>query len=213
VLQTQLELAASRPRSVEEYQQTLSTCLRATERMRSLVDSLLLLARADAGRLELDKKPVNLNRSAEEALEQIRPLAESAGVSLAADLPSEAVFVSGDAPLLTRVMANLLANSVQHSPRGSSVEISIRSEEDKATNKPLAMLTIADRGSGIPLAKQPQVFERFFRADPSRNRQSGGNGLGLSICKSIVAAHDGSITFRSQPNVHTEFVVQLPIAS
>jgi two-component system, OmpR family, sensor kinase len=135
VLQTQLELAASRPRTVEEYQHTLATCLRATERMRSLVDSLLLLARADAGRLELTKKPVNLNRVAEEAVEQIRPLADAASVTIACHLPAESIFVAGDLPLLTRVAANLLANAVQHSPTGSAVEISIRTEEDKSTGK------------------------------------------------------------------------------
>jgi heavy metal sensor kinase len=210
VLQTQLELATSRPRSLTEYQQTLATCLRATERMRSLVDSLLLLARADAGRLELDMNPVNLNRTAEEAIEQVRSLAEAAGVSLVADLPAESVFVRGDLPLLTRVAANLLTNAIQHSPRGSSVELSIRTQEDKATNKPLAVLTVADHGSGIPEGKQSQVFERFFRADPSRNRQSGGNGLGLSICKGIVAAHEGTITFRSESGKQTEFSMQLP---
>jgi two-component system OmpR family sensor kinase len=213
VLQTQLELAAARPRSVEEYQATLATCLRATERMRSLVDGLLMLARADAGRLELTKKPVNLAAVADEAVEQIRSLAEQAGVAIVRDLPAEPVLVLADVSLLVRVAANLLANAVQHSPRNSSVEISVRRQTDKATGQEQAILTVADHGSGISVDKQPQVFERFFRADPSRNRTSGGNGLGLSICRSLVSAHQGEIKFRSVPGVQTEFTVQLPVVS
>ncbi|WP_254509120.1 sensor histidine kinase [Anatilimnocola floriformis] len=210
VLQSQLELAAARPRSVEEYQATLAKCLRATERMRSLVDGLLMLARADAGRLELTKHRLNLNLVAEEAVEQVRALGEQAGVAIVRDLPQEAVFAHGDVSLLTRVAANLLANAVQHSVRDSSVEISVRTKIDKATGQEVAVLTVADHGCGIPLEKQGQVFERFFRADPSRNRASGGNGLGLSICRSLVAAHGGKISFASTPGQQTEFTVQLP---
>jgi two-component system OmpR family sensor kinase len=213
VLQTQLELAAARPRTVEEYQNTLATCLRATERMRSLVDGLLMLARADAGRLELTKKPVNLVAVAEEAVEQIRPLADQAGVAIVRDLSAEPVKVLGDVSLLIRVAANLLANAVQHSHRNASVEISVRTQIDKATGREEAVLTVADHGSGIPVDKQARVFERFFRADPSRNRASGGNGLGLSICRSLIAAHDGSINFQSVPGVQTEFVVHLPVVT
>ena len=213
VLQSHLELAASRPRTVEDYQTTLATCLRATQRMRSLVDGLLLLAQADAGRLELTKRPINLAAVALEAIEQVHVLADQAGVAIVRDLPHEAVLVRGDVSLLARVAANLLANAVQHSPRDSSVTISVRTRIDKETSKEYALLTVADHGSGIPLEKQNQVFERFFRADASRNRASGGNGLGLSICRSLVAAHGGTISFRSVPGVRTEFVVQLPTSS
>jgi heavy metal sensor kinase len=213
VLQSQLELAASRPRSAEEYQQTLATCLRATERMRSLVDGLLMLARADAGRLELTKQPVNLVHVADDAVEQIRSLADQAGVAIVRDYSSEPVRVLGDSTLLTRIAANLLANAVQHSHRGTSVEIAVRTKQDKETGQALAILLVADHGSGIPLDKQAQVFERFFRADPSRNRASGGNGLGLSICRSLVETHQGTITFRSKPGVQTEFEVRLPALS
>ena len=212
VLQSQLELAAARPRSVEEYQATLAKCLRATERMRSLVDGLLMLARADGGRLEITKQRLNLSAVADEAVEQIRQLAEQAGVALVRDLPNERVMIQGDVSLLTRVAANLLANAVQHSARDSSVEISVRTMIDKDSSQEVAILTVADHGVGIPLDKQPQVFERFFRADPSRNRASGGNGLGLSICRSLVTAHGGTINFRSTPGVQTEFSVQLPVA-
>ncbi len=213
VLQSQLELAAARPRTAEEYQTTLGTCLRATERMRSLVDGLLLLARADAGRLELSKRPVNLAAVAEEAVEQIRPLAEQAGVAIVCDFEGTPVNVLGDVSLLVRVAANLLANAVQHSQRNASVEISVRTQIDKQTGLERAVLAVADHGGGIPLDKQPQVFERFFRADSSRNRASGGNGLGLSICRSLVAAHEGEISFQSVPGVQTEFAVELAVAT
>ena len=100
VLQSQLELAAARPRSPEEYQATLATCLRATQRMRSLVDSLLTLARADAGHLELVRQPVDLVAAAADACEQVRDLASQAGVSIVRDCPAEPVVVHGDAAIL-----------------------------------------------------------------------------------------------------------------
>lgn len=210
VLQSQLELSASRPRSAEEYQQTLATCLRATERMRSLVDGLLMLARADVGRLDLTKQAVDLKQIADDACEQIKPLADQAGVAVVRDYSADPVRVLGDSTLLTRVAVNLLANAVQHSQRGASVEIGIHTKQDKETGQTVAVMIVADHGTGIPLEKQARVFERFFRADPSRNRASGGNGLGLSICRSLVEVHQGTITFRSNPGVQTEFEVRLP---
>jgi len=211
VLQSQLELAANRPRTVEEYQQTLATCLKATERMRSLVEGLLMLGRADAGHLELAMKPLNLGAIAEEAIEQIRPQADAAGVAIVGRIPRLPVLVSGDPALLTRVVANLIANAVQHSLRGSSVEVSVTDSHEPASQPNTAVLAVADHGSGIPLDKQSQVFERFFRADASRSRNSGGNGLGLSICQSLVRTHRGTIDFQSTPGVQTEFFVRLPL--
>jgi heavy metal sensor kinase len=207
VLYSQVELALSRPRSADEYQEALKRCLNAASRMRGLVDGLLTLARADSGRLDLERRPLDLRHLAEEIVEQHRPDAERAGIDLRAELSDRKVEITGDATFLTRVIENLVTNALRHTPKGGSVSVCVTAEKESA------VLCVADTGSGIPLEDQPRIFERFFRADQARSRSSGGNGLGLAICKSVVEAHGGTIRFASQPGVQTEFVVSLPRAS
>ena len=207
VLHAQVELALSRPRSPEEYEEALERCRNATVRMRGLIDGLLMLARADAGKLDLDRQPLDLGHLAAEAIEQLQPAAKRAEIALTVESLDQPLMVAGDATFLGRVIENLVTNALRHTPKGGSVAVSVSAAEQMAT------LRVTDTGSGIPLADQPRIFERFFRADQARSRASGGNGLGLAICKSIVDAHGGTINFTSEPGVQTEFVVTLPISN
>jgi heavy metal sensor kinase len=204
VLYSHAELALSRPRSVEEYRDALKRSLHAATRMRALVDGLLTLARADAGKLDLSRKPVDLGRLAEEVVDQYGPQAERAKVQLSAEVPDRPVLVSGDAPLLSRVAENLVANALRHVPPGGRVTVATAAKGERA------ILTVSDTGSGIRAEDRPRIFERFYRADKARSRASGGSGLGLAICKSLVEAHGGTIRFTSNPAVETTFVVELP---
>jgi two-component system, OmpR family, sensor kinase len=204
VLHSQLELALARPRTPEEYEEALERCRNATSRMRGLVDGLLMLARADAGKLAIDRQPLDLRELVEEIVNHPQPAARKSEVALTFAAPEQSVMVAGHATL-SRVLENLLSNALRHTPQGGSVTVSLTSADQAAT------LRVTDTGSGIPLADQPRIFERFFRADQARSRSSGGNGLGLAICKSIVEAHDGTIAFTSEPGVKTEFVVTLPM--
>jgi heavy metal sensor kinase len=203
LLHSQVELALSRPRSPEEYEEALERCRNATDRMRGLVDGLLMLARADAGKLAIDRHPLDLRQLAEEIVEHHRQAARRSGIELTIEGADQRVMVAGHATL-SRVLVNLVSNALRHTPNGGSVTVSLASADQTAT------LRVADTGSGIPLADQPRIFERFFRADQARSRTSGGNGLGLAICKSIVEAHGGTIGFTSEPDVQTEFVVTFP---
>jgi heavy metal sensor kinase len=205
VLHAQIELALSRTRAPEEYEEALERCRNATVRMRGLVDGLLMLARADAGKLDLDRQPLDLGHLAASVVEQHHPTAKRGDIELTIESPDQPLIVAGDATFLSRVIENLVTNALRHTPQGGSVTVAISSAEN------WAMLRVRDTGSGIPLADQPRIFERFFRADQARSRNSGGNGLGLAICKSIVEAHDGTIAFASEPGVRTEFVVKLPL--
>jgi two-component system, OmpR family, sensor kinase len=207
VLYSHAELALARPRSEEDYRDTLKSCLNAAARMRALVDGLLTLARADAGRLDLARQPLDLCRVAEEAAEQYAQQANQAGVALAAEVPDRPVRVSGDAVFLARVAENLLANALRHTPAGGQVRVAVAEEKGRA------LLSVADTGSGIPTEDQPRIFERFFRVDKARSRASGGLGLGLAICKSLTEAHGGTIRFTSQPGQGTTFVVDLPLTA
>ena len=204
LLHTQIELALKRPRTVDEYREALETCRRASGRMRSLLDGLLTLARADAGHLALSLQPTNLNELVDEVSLLYRDDARQSHVILETTIPAASVMVQGDPVFLSRVLANLLTNALRHTPESGTIHISL------ATDTSDAILTVADSGCGIPEEDQPQIFERFFRVDRARSRSSGGNGLGLAICKSIVEAHAGTITFSSQADRGTTFVVRIP---
>lgn len=207
ILHSQIELTLKRPRTADEYREALETCRRASERMRSLLDGLLTLARADAGSLALAFLPVELNRLVEEAVAQYRDDAQREGVTLSMTLAPEPVVVNGDPAFLARVLANLLANAFRHTPAGGKVQVSLSIDSNRA------MLAVADTGSGIPLEDQSRIFERFFRVDKARSRASGGSGLGLAICKSVVESHAGTISFASDPGHGTTFTVTLPLTA
>jgi heavy metal sensor kinase len=204
ILRSQAELALSRPRGAAEYREALDTCLRASGRMAALVDGLLTLARADAGKLDLRRQPVDLEGVVRESVTLFGPLAQGKGVAVAARLgPAE---VTGDPLRLGQVVTNLLSNAVQYNHPGGEVLVELRSRNKEV------LLIVKDTGCGIPREDWPHLFERFYRVDKARSRASGGNGLGLAICKSIVEAHGGRIGFETEPGRGSTFWVRLPRA-
>jgi two-component system, OmpR family, sensor kinase len=170
-------------------------------RMGHLVEDLLLLARLDEGR-PLERRPVELVALAGEAAQTARTVAPEWPVTLTARRPVE---VTGDGPRLRQVLDNLLANVRAHTPAGTTTELGVTSDGDAA------LITCADNGPGLDAASTDRVFERFFRADPSRSRQHGGAGLGLSIVDSIVRAHGGTVTALPRAGGGVTFLVRLPL--
>jgi two-component system OmpR family sensor kinase len=203
VSQTQTALARERPAA--EYRQTLEACQRAAQRMRGLIESLLQLARLDAGQEQLRHDPFDLGRVARESVEILVPLAQQHEVKLITEL-SEAR-CRGDADRIGQVLVNLLTNAIHYTSRGGDVTVCTERDHD------FAVLKVADTGVGIPPEDLPLIFDRFYRVDPSRSRQKGGSGLGLAISKAIVSAHSGTIEAVSQPGKGTIFTVRLPAAS
>jgi two-component system sensor histidine kinase BaeS len=171
--------------------------------MKSLVESLLVLARADAGRLELHPTPFDLKPLAEECLQMAQPAAEERRITLSSDLVD--VTLNADRTRIAQLLTNLLGNAVRYNRDGGSVKLTIRSDGENVC------LSVADTGVGIAESDHPHVFERFFRADKARSREAGGSGLGLAICQSIVVAHGGTITFTCKADEGTTFIVRLPI--
>jgi two-component system OmpR family sensor kinase len=206
VIQSQMELALSRPRSPEAYQQTLEMCLKSSDRMSTLIDGLLLLARADAERLELRTSIIDLRDVIESATAELQTKAESAGVDLECMTPEEAVHISGDARFLIQIPLNFIDNAIQASSPNSRISVVLRIEHQHA------VFSVTDTGCGIAAEHRPFVFERFYRIDAGRSRKHGGSGLGLAICKSLVEAHEGTITCDSEPGKGTTFAVRLPLA-
>ena len=202
VILTQTQMTLGRERDAAGYKQTVEACQRAAQRMRKLIESLLELARFDAGQEILTRLRFNLAPTVSDCVALIQPLATERRVKITAQF--EPVEIKGDSERLAQVATNLLANAVQYNRPDGEVRVSL------ARQAGLAVLEIADSGVGIAPEDLPRVFERFFRADQSRT--GGGNaGLGLSICKAIVEAHGGTIEVSSQLNVGTKFVVRLPV--
>ena len=203
-----VEVALRRPRSLEEYRETLAAALTETERLSRMVAHLLTLSQADAGQFFLRREPCDLREIAAQAAAAHRVRAAEAGVSLHLS-GEDALEVHGDPDRLREVVDNLLDNALRYAPRGSAVEI-ISQEITSETQDGRRCLCIHDAGPGLTGAEQAQVFDRFYRADPSRARQSGGLGLGLSIARAIAEAHGGSITVWSEPGAGTAFTLCLP---
>jgi len=203
IIHSHAELALTRDRTAPEYKQAMETCLRAAKRTKSLVDALLVLARADAGKLDLKCERFDLREAADEALAMVTPRAQERNVTLETDLQS--VEVEADRTRILQLLTNLLVNAIQYNREGGRVTLTIGQEGLDA------VLKVEDTGVGIAAQDQPRVFERFFRADKARSREAGGSGLGLAICQSIVEAHHGSISFTSRPGEGTIFIVRLPL--
>jgi two-component system, OmpR family, sensor kinase len=203
VILAQTELALMRERSPGEYREALEACQRSGAQMKAVVNSLLELARLDAGDLDLKPTVIDLAEVLQAAVLFIKPLAEQRQATVLADL--ESVHAKADGDKLQQVATNLLTNAIKHNPEGGTVRVSLSSEGAEA------VIRVSDNGSGIPADVLPRVFERFVRADKARSRPEGSTGLGLSIVKAVVEAHGGTVTASSSESKGSEFVVRLPI--
>lgn len=204
VIVSQAELTLAKPRSNDEYRLALETCQRAGRRMRSLIDSLLLLARFDAGHPDLQRRALDLAEVANESVELLRPLADEKQITLCSE--TWPMPVVGDRDRLGQVVTNLLANAIRYNQEGGRVDVRVERVNGHA------IVSVSDNGIGIPAEELPHIFERFYQVDKARTRAEGGTGLGLAICQSVVEAHGGQITARSEPQHGTTLEVRLPLS-
>jgi two-component system, OmpR family, sensor kinase len=172
-------------------------------RMSALVDDMLLIARLDQGR-PLETKPVDLQAIARDAVDDARVVAPQRDITLQVSAP---IVVNGDDTRLRQVMGNLMRNALVHTPTGTPIEVAVTTEDT------VARVSVADHGPGLPSEDAHRIFEPFYRADPSRSRDSGGAGLGLSIVSAVVAAHGGRVKVRETSGGGATFEVELPLAS
>jgi len=161
------------------------------QRLARLTDDLLKLSRIEAGRLELESRPVSVAALVNGCVETARLKAESKGLRLTVGLPEDLPAVRGDAVQLGEVLQNLIDNALQYTPPGGRIDVTAYSNGHEV------IFTVADTGIGIPEADLERIFERFYRVDAARSREAGGTGLGLSIARHIVDAHGGRIWVES----------------
>ena len=176
-------------------------------RLNRLVDDLRTLSLADAGELPLVQRPVAPEELVERAVTIHSVQAQEKAVALQTHVTPNLPEVNVDSDRMAQVLDNLVGNALRYTPTGGAVNVSA------ARVNGSVQIQVQDSGQGIPAADLPHIFERFYRADKSRQRDGSGSGLGLAISKSIVEQHGGRISAASQPNHGTTFTIKLPIAS
>lgn len=198
------------PAEAERFAERLAAEIK---RLTELTNDLLTLSRleepeASASRPET---PVELRALAEAVVEEVRPEAEAKGHFLTQEVGAEGpLVVRGDEVALRTMLRNLLDNAIRYTEEGGRIRLVLRTETDDAA-RPWALVEVQDNGVGIPLADQKRIFERFYRVDKARSRQTGGTGLGLSIVKHVAERHGGRVEVRSTLGVGSTFTVWLPL--
>ncbi len=201
-LMVETEVALSRPRTVEEYRHLLESTMEDFERLSRMTESLLFLARADSSQSTLNYQRVNAIHELESVREFYEALAEEKGVTLrCAGVASLEV----DPMLFRRAVGNLVANAIRHTPREGVIEMSARTLAGGEVQ-----IKVSDTGSGIEKQHLGRIFDRFYRADSSRSQGGEGSGLGLSIIKSIMTLHGGSVEVESVPGAGTTVTLTFP---
>lgn len=191
-LMMQTQVALSHPRTEGEYQETLASNAEEFERLSIMIADMLFIARAEQGLIVPRRQPVNLALEVRNLIDFFDALAEEKGVRL---LWKGEGIVSGDALMLRRAIGNLLSNAIRHTPVGGEVRLILAPDERGEG----ISLTVENTGQPIPPEHLPKLFDRFYRADPSRHQEGEGTGLGLSIARSILRAHGGDLTVHSLP--------------
>jgi len=226
VLRGEIEVALRNRRDPAEYERVLWAVLEEVESMTRLVDDLLLLSRADAGALKLDSGPVELDRLVEDVAKEGEVLGRAKRVHVTIK-SLEPLVVRGDGPRLKQLLRNLVENAVKYTSPGGQVALALRAARPDGSDPdskfkiqnsklpeplgPWAELVVQDAGIGIAPEALLRIFERFYRVDPARSRETGGAGLGLCIAKTIAEAHGGAIEVQSAPGAGSTFTVRLPL--
>ena len=173
-----------------------------------LVEDLRTLANAEAGQLSLDRLPFDLVELCRHQVTAFQPQAHGKQIDLTLHTTGELITVRGDEQRLGQVLNNLLDNALRHTPAGGTVQVEL------ATTNGLVRLAVIDSGAGVPADALPHLFDRFYRAESSRNRLTGGSGLGLAIARQLVQAHGGRIWAESPASGQTQgsaFILELPL--
>ena len=206
-MRAQLETTLRQPRSPDELVDAVRGALRNAERLIRVSESLLTMARIDAGVLAIQSERIDVADLIEEAQARWQRHAQLAGVTLDQAVEGDGS-ASGDAILLGRLLDNLLGNAIRHTPSGGKVTLGMQ-----RPNPGVIELAISDSGSGIPEALAGTVFDRFTRAAPGPHGTEGGAGLGLALCAAIAKAHGGEIAIDQAFVTGTRITVQIPVTA
>ena len=197
------ELLLARPRIAPEYESAARVMDSELKKLSRIVDGLFTLSMADAGQLRIAPEPLYLEEVLEESCGLAAPLANHKQIRIERDLARDVLF-HGDATFLRQLFLIFLDNAIKYSASSTTVRVTLTKQDD-------VRIRFQDQGIGIAKQDLQRIFERFFRAAPSSETQSGG--LGLSIAQAIVQAHHGTIECESTPGIGSAFTIRLPIAA
>ena len=203
MLRAEIEVTLSRPRTEEQYRDSLASLLADANHMSGIVNRLLLVARSEAGALEVNSQPIDLADAVVEAVERSRPMAEQRQIEVSAQTP-ERCDTSGDAPMIRQLLDNILVNALRYTPEGGRVVVTATSDEL------FSSIVVDDTGPGIPLDQRAYVLEPFSRISKGPGENQGGAGLGLAMCVAIASAHGGGIEIADSPIGGARVTVRLP---
>ena len=185
-----------------EYRELLYSNLEEQERLSKMVNDMLWLAQNEQGLLKPVWEPLDLKREVGAVFEFFEALAEEKQIRLTVEGPPSTLV--GDQAMLRRALSNLIANAIRYTPVEEEIRVRVGSREDQSV-----LLSVENPGPNIPAEHLPRLFDRFYRVDPSRQREREGAGLGLAIVKSIIDAHEGNIEVTSERGV-TRFSIRFP---
>jgi len=207
IIRLAAENALRKTRSESDYRKALRQIQSESESMTQLIEDLLFLTRAEVHNSSMELAIVDLQAVVKTVCLDLNPLAEAKSITLTQDVPECPISVLGDFSALRRVLLILLDNAIKYTPEGGVVTVGLHEQSETA------VLTVEDTGIGIPEEAQNHVFQRFFRVDPSRNKESGGHGLGLAIAQTIVDQHQASLKLQSKSSGGCIFSVSLTVAA
>jgi two-component system phosphate regulon sensor histidine kinase PhoR len=208
-----VEALLDAPPRPEETRRFLEIIARHSSRMERLVKDLLRLARLDAGQEALETAPCSVEALFAGVIADLTPVIEGRDQEVDVQVAADAATVSGDPAKLHDVLRNLVENASNYSPEGSRIELSSEVESGGSgagANSGFVVVRVADRGPGIPESDLTRIFERFYRVDKDRSRESGGTGLGLSIVRHLVELHGGQVKVENRRDGGAMFTVRLP---
>jgi heavy metal sensor kinase len=197
------EMSLKETRTVAEYKEAMGSMLEEVDRLTNLVDTLLRLSHGDAGTVRLAREPVDLGQLTRDVVASLGILSEERNQKLRVDVTHNVV-VTADRLVLREAITNVVDNAIKYSPITSTIAIRVRVNGERAT------LEVADEGSGIAVEHRDRIFDRFFRVDEGRSRESGGTGLGLAIAKWAVDVNGGNISVESGATGGSVFRIVLP---
>jgi signal transduction histidine kinase len=199
------EMALRAPADPDRAREALADCVEETDRVLTMLNTLMDITEAESGMLALRREPVHLDAVVMRAVDLYREVADAKNVAVTVEAP--AVVVTGDQVRLEQVAANLIDNALKYTPSGGAVKVSLRRD----ASRDAGVLSVQDTGAGIRPDEIPRIWERLFRGDQSRTER--GLGLGLSLVKAVVEAHGGSVQVRSELNHGSTFEVSLPLST
>jgi len=205
LMRTTTEVSLRTSQTVADYREAQQEILGELEKTSSLVEKLMLLARADAGVETLQRVPVNVAECLRGACKDGLVLAEAKQVKFSAEIDGQDLIVQGDSHALHRLFLILIDNAVKYTPSGGSITVELKCIDASAVAE------FRDTGIGISADDLPNIFERFYRADKARSREFGGVGLGLSIARWVAEAHRGSFEVQSTPGTGSIFRIRVPL--